>query len=74
MEFSDLIEKRYSVRAYKPDPVEDEVLNQVLEAARLAPTAANLWKTLTPTRGSDAGPAPKSNLREGRPSSYANRS
>jgi nitroreductase len=42
MEFSELIEKRYSVRAYKPDPVEDEKLQQVLEAARLAPTAANL--------------------------------
>ena len=42
MEFSELIEKRYSVRAYKPDPVEDEKLEQVLEAARLAPTAANL--------------------------------
>jgi nitroreductase len=41
MEFSELIETRYSVRAYKPDPVEDEVLNQVLEAARLAPTANN---------------------------------
>ena len=41
MEFAELIKKRYSVRAYKPDPVEDEVLNQVLEAARLAPTAAN---------------------------------
>ncbi len=41
MEFSELIKKRYSVRAYKPDPVEDEVLNQVLEAARLAPTADN---------------------------------
>jgi nitroreductase len=41
MEFSELIETRYSVRAYKPDPVEDEVLNQVLEAARLAPTAIN---------------------------------
>ncbi|MFQ5811763.1 MAG: nitroreductase family protein [Anaerolineae bacterium] len=41
MEFSELIKKRYSVRAYKPDPVEDELLNQVLEAARLAPTAAN---------------------------------
>ena len=40
MEFSELIKKRYSVRAYKPDPVEAEVLNQVLEAARLAPTAA----------------------------------
>jgi nitroreductase len=41
MQFSELIRKRYSVRAYKPDPVEDEKLQQVLEAARLAPTAAN---------------------------------
>ena len=41
MEFSELIAKRYSVRAYKPDPVEDDKLRQVLEAARLAPTAAN---------------------------------
>jgi nitroreductase len=41
VEFRNLIEKRYSVRAYKPDPVEDEKLTQVLEAARLAPTAAN---------------------------------
>ena len=41
MQFSELIQKRYSVRAYKPDPVEDEKLQQVLEAARLAPTAAN---------------------------------
>ena len=41
MDFMELIRKRYSVRAYKPDPVEDEKLSQVLEAARLAPTAAN---------------------------------
>lgn len=41
MEFSDLIRKRYSVRAYKPDPVEDSTLEKVLEAARLAPTATN---------------------------------
>ena len=41
MEFLELIEERYSVRAYGPDPVEDEKLRQVLEAARLAPTAAN---------------------------------
>jgi len=41
MEFSDLIASRYSVRAYKPDPIEDEKLKKVLEAARLAPTAAN---------------------------------
>ena len=41
MEFIQLIEQRYSVRAYRPDPVDDERLQQVLEAARLAPTAAN---------------------------------
>ena len=41
MDFSELIQRRYSVRAYKPDPVEDDKLAQVLEAARLAPTAAN---------------------------------
>lgn len=41
MDFSELIKARSSVRAYKADPVEDEKLQQVLEAARLAPTAAN---------------------------------
>jgi nitroreductase len=41
MEFFELIAKRYSVRAYRPDPVEPEKLQRVLEAARLAPTAAN---------------------------------
>jgi len=37
----EVIEKRYSVRGYRPDPVEDEKLARVLEAARRAPTAAN---------------------------------
>lgn len=41
MEFSDLIKTRYSVRAYRSDPVAEETLEQVLQAARLAPTAAN---------------------------------
>ncbi len=41
MDFFSLIKKRYSVRGYQPDPVEEAKLNQVLEAARLAPTAAN---------------------------------
>jgi nitroreductase len=41
MEFAELIKKRYSVRAYKADVVEEDKLRQVLEAARLAPTAAN---------------------------------
>ena len=42
MDFLELAKKRYSVRAYKPVPVEDEKLQEVLEAARLAPTACNL--------------------------------
>jgi nitroreductase len=41
MDFSELILRRYSVRAYKPDPVPTNLLNVVLEAARMAPTAAN---------------------------------
>ena len=41
MDFSELVRARYSVRAYKPDPVEEDKLQGVLEAARLAPTAAN---------------------------------
>lgn len=41
MSFNDLLKTRYSVRNYLPDPVEDEKLEKILEAARLAPTAAN---------------------------------
>ena len=41
MEFSELITARYSVRAYKSDAVEEEKLQRILEAANLAPTAAN---------------------------------
>jgi nitroreductase len=41
MSFFELIGKRYSVRAYKSHAVEEDKLQQVLEAARLAPTAAN---------------------------------
>ncbi len=41
MDFTDLISARYSVRAYRPDPVPDDKLAAVLEAMRLAPTAAN---------------------------------
>lgn len=41
MEFFELIQKRYSVRAYQTKPVEEEKLQKILEAANLAPTAAN---------------------------------
>ena len=54
MEFLDLVKRRYSVRAYKPDPVEDAKLIEVLEAARLAPTASNrqpFQLIVIPTKG-----------------------
>lgn len=41
MELFEVIRQRYSVRAYKSDAVEEAKLRQVLEAACLAPTAAN---------------------------------
>jgi len=41
VEFSELIHKRYSVRAYRTDPVDDALVQQVLDAARMAPTACN---------------------------------
>lgn len=57
MEFFELIQKRYSVRAYKPTPVEKEKLRKVLEAALLAPTAANRQPfefVVIPTQGREA--------------------
>ncbi len=57
MQFSEVIRKRYSVRSYKPDPVEDDKLQQVLESARLAPTAANrqpFWFIVIHTAGREA--------------------
>ena len=35
------IQKRRRIRKFKPDPVPDELINQILEAARLAPSATN---------------------------------
>lgn len=42
MEFLELAKKRYSVRSYSEKKVEPEKLNKILEAAHVAPTAANL--------------------------------
>ena len=42
MEFSELAKKRYSVRSYNGKKVEKEKLEKILEAAHVAPTAANL--------------------------------
>ncbi|WP_029904726.1 nitroreductase family protein [Prevotella sp. 10(H)] len=46
MKLKELIESRYSVRAYLPRPVEEEKINYILECARMAPSACNLqpWR------------------------------
>jgi len=41
MEFFELIDKRHSVRSYRDDPVEEDKIQKILEAGRIAPTAAN---------------------------------
>ncbi len=41
MDIYEVIKKRRSVRSYKPDPVKEEKIHRLLEAARLAPSAAN---------------------------------
>nr|MDO8112358.1 nitroreductase family protein [Candidatus Sigynarchaeota archaeon] len=42
MEFNDVIQKRHSVRKFKPDPVPMDVVKRVVNAARLAPSWANM--------------------------------
>ena len=42
MELLDIAKSRYSVRSYSDKKVEKEKLDQILEAAHVAPTAANL--------------------------------
>ncbi|MDH6308249.1 nitroreductase [Dysgonomonas sp. PFB1-18] len=46
MQLKELIESRYSVRAYLPQPVEKEKVDYILECARLSPSACNLqpWR------------------------------
>ncbi|MBC7287233.1 MAG: nitroreductase family protein [Armatimonadetes bacterium] len=41
MQVMEAIRTRRSIRAYKPDPVPEDVLLEVLDAARLAPSAGN---------------------------------
>jgi len=41
MEFDNLIRKRYSVRSFTNQKVEQNILLEILEAARMAPSAAN---------------------------------
>jgi len=41
MDFYEVVEKRRSIRKYKRIPVEEEKLKRILEAVRIAPSAAN---------------------------------
>lgn len=52
MEFYDVIKKRQSIRAYKPDPIPGEVLTRILEAFRAAPSWANTqaWEIILVTK------------------------
>lgn len=51
MEFIDVVKKRRSIRAYKPDSVEPEKISVILEAARQAPSWKNLqcWRFMVIT-------------------------
>lgn len=42
MGFGEIAKNRHSIRAYKQKEIEEEKLNQILEAARQAPSAGNL--------------------------------
>ncbi|MHA1391630.1 MAG: nitroreductase family protein, partial [Promethearchaeota archaeon] len=42
MDFYEAVKKRRSYRVYKPNMPEDDKVNRILEAARLAPTWANM--------------------------------
>lgn len=41
MDFLELTKKRFSARSYKPDAVEQEKLDTIIECARFAPSAVN---------------------------------
>ncbi|KLU62462.1 5,6-dimethylbenzimidazole synthase [Peptococcaceae bacterium CEB3] len=51
MDFTEVIRRRRSIRAYKSDPVAKEMIEQVLEAARQAPSWKNLqcWRFIVVT-------------------------
>ena len=41
MDVSSAIKSRYSVRAYRPDPVPENTLREIIEIARLSPSNSN---------------------------------
>ena len=41
MTFQELAKARYSVRSFRNDPIEEEKMDLILQAGRVAPTACN---------------------------------
>lgn len=70
MEFDNVIKKRRSIRKFKTDLIPDEYINDMLEAARLAPSGLNLqpWRYVVvkdiQLRGKLAGATPSSFIAE----------
>lgn len=53
MEFNTVLQRRYSCRAFSQNPVEQEKVDRILEAGRIAPTAVNkqpvhIWAVSSP--------------------------
>ena len=53
MEFNDVLQRRYSCRAFESTPVEKDKVDRILEAGRIAPTAVNkqpvhIWAVSNP--------------------------
>ena len=48
MKVSDALRKRISTRAFKPDPISESVIRDILDVARFAPSGGNLqpWKVI----------------------------
>ncbi len=69
MELIEAIKSRRSVRAYKPDPVPEKILTELLEVARWAPSGTNTqsWEffVLTGKALDDLNHATVANIREG---------
>lgn len=40
-DFLELVQKRRSIRSFKPDPIPDDYVDKIIEAARWAPSGAN---------------------------------
>jgi nitroreductase len=55
MDFMELVSSRHSVRDFLPDPIPEDVMDDILEAGRLAPSAQNRqpWRYLVITNNAD---------------------